>query len=185
MPDYWVLLNHTVFILGGKLFFKSPAGLLSIKRFISFALVYLASAAGSVYVLLRHPSRSGLKRFLALVLAGSSSALFAQSVAATRQQPLTPINTTDQPQHLNRHGPYAYVRHPFYSSYILNFLAAAIGSDSPVGYLCLLVIAGVYMQAAKSEEAKFDNSNFATAYKEYKATTSMIVPWLLWPVDLF
>lgn len=140
MPNYWVILNHTIFILGGKLFFKSPAGLLSIKRFSSFAVVYLASAAGSLYVLLRHPSRSGLKRFVALVLAGSSSALFTQSVAATRHQPLTPINTTDQPQHLNRHGPYAYVRHPFYSSYILNFLAAAIGSDSPLGYLCLLVI---------------------------------------------
>lgn len=39
-----------IFVGGGKLFFRPPNGLLSLKRFGSFAVVYLASAITSSYL---------------------------------------------------------------------------------------------------------------------------------------
>ena len=133
----------------------------------------------SVHAQISRPAQSVLRQCIALALASLASATFARTVAVTREQPLTPINTLDEPRHLNTRGPYRFVRHPFYSSYLLNFTAGAVGSEAATSCLVLLVVSYNYIRAAKEEEAKFAESTLAIAYNEYRTETHMLVPWLI------
>jgi protein-S-isoprenylcysteine O-methyltransferase Ste14 len=84
----------------------------------------------------------------------------------------------DTPQFLLRHGPYRYVRHPFYASYLLFWVGTAV---TTAGWLPWLVPFGMlllYARAATGEEQKFARSDLAQAYETYRQNTGMFLPRL-------
>lgn len=73
-------------------------------------------------------------------------------------------------------GPYGYVRHPFYLSYMLAFLGVAIGLPSPiVAAVCLLNI-GLFVYMAIDDERVLTASNLAADYQAYKLRVGMFLP---------
>lgn len=115
----------------------------------------------------------------ATVLIVISLCLFWWSVAMTRIQPLTLAFALDAPAYLHIRGPYAYVRHPFYSSYVMFWLATAVAEHNLMGWIILLLMTALYSLAAKCEEGKFASSPLAATYNDYRGRTGMLIP-ILW-----
>ncbi len=104
--------------------------------------------------------------------------LFWWAVRANLERPLTLAFSPDAPRHLVAWGPYRRVRHPFYASYALAWLAGAVAAAEPLLLLPFVVMGALYVQAARLEEAKFAESPLAEAYAAYRARTGMFWPSL-------
>ena len=82
----------------------------------------------------------------------------------------------DVPQFVHSTGPYAYVRNPFYVSYLLTEISAVVLRPSIWG-LAFIVLATLYFQwLARFEEDKFARSPVADEYARYKARTGRLLP---------
>lgn len=116
----------------------------------------------------------------ALLLYGVSFALFWTCVRINREKPFSLAFSTDQPKHLMTRGPYRYIRHPFYASYSLGWIAGIAATGQLWLLMSLLVMGAIYYRAATAEEEKFASSNLAEAYTDYRRRTGMFIP-RLWP----
>ena len=70
----------------------------------------------------------------------SAIVLFGWAVLATRRNRPALAFAGDRPDHVFRSGPYAYIRHPFYTSYLLFWLGCAVATSSLIlvrSYSCL------------------------------------------------
>ena len=130
--------------------------------------------------LLQARSSQGAAEIMALLLYGASFALFWICVRVNREQPLSVAFSLDAPAHLMKHGPYRHVRHPFYVSYSLAWIAGIVALAQPWLLLSLLVMGAIYYSAAATEERKFASSALAAAYADYQRHTGMFIP-RLWP----
>ena len=130
LPGRWALANHLMFIAAGKLLFRTDTENLPGRRFLVFAVSWLSLAGVSVVRALTHLSPSNARSAISLLLAATSSLLFAATARVTYSKPLTVIHSSDTPNHLITSGPYSLVRHPFYTSYLANFAATAVASSS-------------------------------------------------------
>ena len=115
---------------------------------------------------------------LALTLFIVSAALFAWTVNATRETPPTLAFDTDEPYFLLNNGPYRYVRHPFYLSYLLFWTGTALASPGLLPWAAPFVMLLVYWTAARREERKFARSSLAAAYQLYRDGAGMFAPRL-------
>lgn len=97
-----------------------------------------------------------------------AAALFWRAVGAARTRPLTAIFEADLPEVLVERGPFRYLRHPFYASYTLFWIAGALASASIVAAASVVVMLGLYVQGAREEEAKFARSPLAADYASYR-----------------
>lgn len=111
-----------------------------------------------------------------LLLGSLSLALFWLAVHSNRQRPLSFAFSDDEPRHLVCTGPYRWVRHPFYSAYLLAWLAAPVATVQPLLLVPALAMSAIYVAAARVEERKFEASVLAAAYARYRARTGMFVP---------
>lgn len=136
--------------------------LLSLALFAGF-LFHVAQGASALWL-------------AALGLFTASLAVFAGAVAASRYTPPTLAFDTDAPNFLLQHGPYRYVRHPFYLAYVLFWLGTAVAVHGLLGWVAPLVMTALYIEAASREERKFAKSDLAVAYKAYRARAGMFWP---------
>ena len=123
----------------------------------------------------RHPVPS---LALALLLFVACLALLFCAMRTTRQLRLHVAFDAVSPDNIMRDGPYRYVRHPFYTSYILFWLACAMATLHPLSVGFLVVVAAINLAAARREEHAFAGSDFAAAYDDYRRTTGMFWPRL-------
>jgi protein-S-isoprenylcysteine O-methyltransferase Ste14 len=112
----------------------------------------------------------------ACLLFTAAIALFFWTVSATRQTPPTLAFDTDPPSFLLRHGPYRFVRHPFYLSYLLFWTGTAVAFSGPAPWLTPAVMLTVYRIAAGREEQKFAGSELRAAYNAYRRQAGMFFP---------
>lgn len=72
-------------------------------------------------------------------------------------------------------GPYAYVRHPIYSGFLLMGLGTAIGSGRLESFLLLATAAVVLGIKARFEE-QFMSRHFPEAYPQYRRRVRALIP---------
>jgi protein-S-isoprenylcysteine O-methyltransferase Ste14 len=84
----------------------------------------------------------------------------------------------DLPQFVHRAGPYAYVRNPFYLSYLLAEIATVLVWPSVWGVVVVVLMVAYFQWLARFEEEKFARSPVAAEYAAYKAATGRLVPRL-------
>lgn len=82
----------------------------------------------------------------------------------------------DVPEELCERGPYAYIRHPIYASYILAFLAELAALPTPITLAVFLFNAGLFTHAALSDERSLASGTFAAEYAQYKKRTGRFLP---------
>ncbi len=142
-------------------------------------LITVLSLAGYLAFVL-HLLFGGLSKFweFDLTLFVLSLALFAWTIQSTRRTPPTLAFDTDSPSFLLRHGPYRYVRHPFYLSYLLFWTGTAAAFTGILPWAAPLVMFAVYVRAANKEERKFARSDLAGAYAAYRRHAGMFLPRL-------
>ncbi len=117
------------------------------------------------------------------VVAGSlgllaSLALFEWSVRATGTVFFSWAMSRDTPQVLFEGGPYAYVRNPFYSSYLLAYVSAAVALQTVTSLIIVAVMVFLFWNVARFEERKFAESPVAEQYAAYRQRAGRFLPRL-------
>lgn len=82
------------------------------------------------------------------------------------------------PEALCEEGPYRYIRHPIYLSYVLAFLAVLVALPhwiTALTFLCNLVL---FVSGARSDEQVIAGSALAADYAAYRQRTGMFLPKL-------
>ncbi len=115
---------------------------------------------------------------VALALFAVSAMLFGWTIWASRSARLKLIYHVDRPSRVLRDGPYRYIRHPFYASYVPYWLGCAVATLHWVNILFFVLVVPALVQAARREEDGFAKSAAAAEYDEYKRQTGMFWPRL-------
>ena len=102
--------------------------------------------------------------------------LWSWTLASTRATPPTLAFTGDEPVLLLDTGPYRWIRHPFYTAYMLFWIGAALAMARGLGWIAVLAIGATYWSAARHEEAKFARSGLASGYRAYLLQAGMFLP---------
>jgi protein-S-isoprenylcysteine O-methyltransferase Ste14 len=74
-------------------------------------------------------------------------------------------------------GPYRYVRHPIYTGLLLAVFGSALATNL-IGLLIAAVLGVVFYYSARVEERNMTEV-FPTAYPAYRASTKMLIPFIL------
>lgn len=82
------------------------------------------------------------------------------------------------PERLLTDGPFAWVRHPFYTGYMMGALAPCVAIAHPAMIVIALPMIVIVLNAAFREERVWLSSPRADAYRQYQQRTGMFVPWL-------
>ena len=172
----FALLLFAMFALGVKTVFRNPGGqgygyvLLKVGAIATaFSLVVSVVRARPVHMIV-----GSLSLFVLMI----SLLLFRWTVATVRRAPLSLAFSPDAPTTLMDDGPYRWVRHPFYLSYLLGYVGSFIAAPNAVSLGCIVLMAGIYVWAARFEEAKFARSPLADAYAHYRRRTGLVFPRL-------
>lgn len=142
-------------------------------------IVTSALAAGNVFVFGRDlwlHQKNTIMLGLALGLFAVGGALFAWSVKASKGAALKFMFDRDSPRSILQSGPYRYIRHPFYTSYILEWLACAVATQHPVNVAYLFFLVLTLTMAALKEEKGFRKSPRAADYALYRQKAGMFWP---------
>jgi protein-S-isoprenylcysteine O-methyltransferase Ste14 len=158
-------------------FFSQPAGDNSGMKAIRlcstlFAVLHLAAILETPHVAARQALAAASLYLLAL-------GLFWWAVRTSMSRPLSAVFSPDTPLHLVEHGPYRFIRHPLYSSYLLTWTAGFLATGRLWLVPTVVVMLLVYIQAAGMEEDKFARSPLADLYRHYRASTGMFFPNLV------
>ncbi|HEY9011711.1 MAG TPA: isoprenylcysteine carboxylmethyltransferase family protein, partial [Devosia sp.] len=119
-----------------------------------------------------------LAQLVGIALQLLSFALFWAAIRASRAGRLRLAFDPGNPRSFVNEGPYRFVRHPFYVSYIILWGGFAIATWSALAIVPFLVMLAVYIYAARDEERKFGLTDMADDYAGYRRRTGMFIPRL-------
>ncbi len=134
------------------------------------------SAAGFVWFIWRLTSGVASGWPMAVLLFAGALAMFGWSIRATWRTPPTLAFDNDAPSFLLHHGPYRYVRHPFYLAYLLFWVGTAAATHGLLGWIVPVLAVALYFHAAAREEQKFAKSGLNEAYASYREQAGMFFP---------
>ncbi len=115
-------------------------------------------------------------QYIAVPLAVISIALIGMTIGTHRIPLALWHQDSDAPEELVTWGPYARIRHPFYTSFILAFIAATIAFPHPSTLFCLVYGTIALTVTAVREERRLALSAFGTEYVAYQAVTGRFFP---------
>lgn len=164
-------------IVWGALAFFVPPGRAGARA----GLVAVTAASGFLnQVLVTWRSPVGPTRTAVAIIAYVASTwLFWSAVRACGTQRPHTIFGDDPPLRVIDGGPYRFIRHPFYASYTLFWMAGWIGTAAWSTMVVALVMTAIYIRAASSEEATFAASPMAAHYAAYSHVAGFFLPRLL------
>ncbi len=87
-----------------------------------------------------------------------------------------PMTQKDEPE-LVTTGPYRHIRHPIYSGILLALLGTALATT--LYWLVLFAGAGAYFVMSATVEERVMTDAFPQAYPSYRASTRMLIPFVL------
>ena len=116
---------------------------------------------------------------VAIALFVGSLIVFAMAVRSFNGRPPAIAFTPGPPERLMIRGPYRYIRHPFYVSYILFWAGVLIASPSVFTLIAFVVMFALYIKAARFEEAEILGSTLGLEYRNYVSRTGMFFPRLV------
>lgn len=152
---------------------KMPPGALLIS-----AVVVVTSLFFLFLVWTRHQGSQAQIIGIAVEIAGA--ALFWSAISASRTARLRAAFDEVNPHSIVTSGPYRYLRHPFYTSYLIFWCGWAIAASSAWALAPVAIFTVIYIAAARVEEKKFSTSPLAAEYEAYKSRAGFFWPRLGW-----
>ncbi len=149
---------------------KMPAGM---------RLTSALSVLGLIWFLWNLTQGAGPAWPFALICFAAGLAVFCWSVQSTRREPPMIAFSAGAPQTLLRHGPYRFVRHPFYLSYVLFWAGTALAVPSGAAWAEPALMGALYVLAAAREETRLARSPLGAEYRAYQRRAGMFWP-VLW-----
>jgi protein-S-isoprenylcysteine O-methyltransferase Ste14 len=107
-----------------------------------------------------------------------SLVLFEWTRRSVRGKYFSYIYSKDTPQFIWTFGPYKYIRNPFYASYLLSYLGAAMMFPGVTAFVVVAGMIAYFASAARFEERKFASSPLAAEYESYRRRTGRFIPKL-------
>jgi len=157
----WVSKDH--FVSKGPL---PPIGTMAI------VVGALTSVAVFVWSIVTEPRES----IAPIAFYAGATGLFLWSVRTTRGRGFRPSFSDVVPDALTMDGPYRFVRHPFYVSYLLYHFGNALATTSWLPWVMFAAMLSIYVRAALDEESRLAHGSYAAAYADYKRRTGMFLP---------
>jgi protein-S-isoprenylcysteine O-methyltransferase Ste14 len=102
--------------------------------------------------------------------------LFIAAVLASRESKLRFAFDPQHPHGLIQNGPYRFVRHPFYVSYLLFWAGWSVATWSVMAIPVPPIFLVLYWLAARMEERNFVASSFSATYGEYRSRVGFFFP---------
>ena len=112
---------------------------------------------------------------LALTVAGAALAIWARVFLGGNWSSSVTIK---QDHKLVRTGPYAVVRHPIYSGFLLAIAGTAIAVGEARGFLALIIAFLAWRLKSRVEEG-FMIEQFGAEYEEYERQVKALIPFVL------
>lgn len=151
---------------------ETPSGIRVISNLVLLSAVILT------FLTLYYPQPL-LPQLVGIGLLVMSFAIFWWTIKESKNAKLLAAFDEKLPHGLLTTGPYAYVRHPFYTSYIIQWVGWAIACWSIWGIVPVIFMTTTYYIAAKGEEQKFSNTDMADDYADYASRTGRFFPKLI------
>ncbi len=166
------IVTFSSFVWAVKYHFQSdvmPVGMravsiLSFTAFITFCFLVMNNSI-DLFV-----------QLISAILMLISLSLFLYSVRTTKSDSLALAFDSCLPVKVYAGGVYAWIRHPFYTSYIIFWTAAVVATTSYVMAAFWLALLISYVVAALIEEKRFLCSALKGEYQAYLETTGMFLP---------
>ena len=152
--------------------FRDPDGARRTGRGSVIGLSFWAVLASTV----RAPLAPVPLVILGLLLQAVALGLFEWAVRSIRGRSFSLAGCDDVPTFVHADGPYAYIRNPFYTSYLLSTWAAVCIWPTPAGLLVAAAMVVYYNWLAAFEERKFDTSAVRAEYQRYKPSAGRLLP---------
>jgi protein-S-isoprenylcysteine O-methyltransferase Ste14 len=171
---WMALLCHACFAWGSARHFRRSGGTRRIQRRMLRVTVLSGLLQGIGLLFMNHGSVHHV--IAGAVLFGLSLTLFWSAVFASRAASLELFFTRQDPGAILRSGPYRFIRHPFYTAYMLAWAGGAVAANEPLLLLLLVANGAIYVMAALREERQFADSPLAAAYAAYKRSAGMFWP---------
>ena len=114
----------------------------------------------------------------ALACYAAGIALFWSAVAATRGRRLSACFERRTPQAVVTAGPYRFIRHPFYDSYLLVWTGGLAATGWWPLAIPVVVMGTVYYLAARQEERDLLDGPLGGTYRAYMQKTGAFLPSL-------
>ena len=162
------------FAWGMRKFFVKPAGETAGMKAIQ--ICGSLSAALHLVAIVFARGISIERNALAAGLYIAALGLFWWAVRCASKSRLSAAFSPDAPVRLVEEGPYRFIRHPFYSSYLLAWFAAPVATAQIWLLPAVALMLAIYLKAAAQEEKKFSLSPLAGAYGEYRSRTGSFIP---------
>jgi protein-S-isoprenylcysteine O-methyltransferase Ste14 len=115
---------------------------------------------------------------IATLMHAVSIALIAMTIGTHRIPISLWHQSNDAPVNIVTYGPYALVRHPFYSAFILCQLAGLLGFVHPASAVITIYSVVILSLTARKEERKLLASQFGAEYRAYLERTGRFFPRL-------
>jgi protein-S-isoprenylcysteine O-methyltransferase Ste14 len=122
------------------------------------------------------PAGAAVNESLAVPFACASIALIAYTVGTHRVPLALWHQDDDAPRSIVTYGAYKYVRHPFYSAFLLALGGTFLAAPHPGTFVCLVYTALMLRYTAVKEERKLSSSQFGDEYRGYLARTGRFFP---------
>jgi protein-S-isoprenylcysteine O-methyltransferase Ste14 len=162
------------FAWGMQRFFVRPQGRTPGMKVIS-ACGVLFAALHFVAIFLPN-SITPERGWVAALLYLWSLGLFWWAIQTNSATRFSAAFSDDLPAHLVDDGPYRFIRHPFYCSYVLAWSAGTIATARWWLLPTVVVMVVIYWRAAAIEEEKFSRSSLAEEYQRYRERTAWLIP---------
>ncbi|AZO11899.1 MULTISPECIES: isoprenylcysteine carboxylmethyltransferase family protein [unclassified Mesorhizobium] len=121
-----------------------------------------------------------LAKIVGLIVQLVSSMLFWWAILRSRRARLSFAFDAGNPQGLVTEGPFFYIRHPFYTSYIVFWAGWGTATWSVWAVMPVVGIFAIYLIAALDEEKKFSRTELAGAYDAHRKRAGLFWPRLRW-----
>ena len=117
--------------------------------------------------------------YVSVFLSAFSLAFMGYAMGSNRVALSLWHQANDKPQAIVTVGAYRYVRHPFYTSFIICLFAAVIGFPHLITWICCLGGLVALTWTARGEEYRLSRSDFGAEYQEYMKRTGRFFPRLI------
>lgn len=175
----FVVLGGNLLLIGllPKIFFKRDGHFnlmwwLTAMPFFSAAVVLVLAYLGAFPPVAMYLSWE----FLGMLFSLASLALIAHTLASHDRRIALWHQTDDAPERIVTHGAYRYIRHPFYTAFLLALLALVCLVPHITSVVIFLYALVLLNYTARREEARLASSVFGEAYRAYQARTGRFFP---------
>ena len=169
------LIAFSIYAIGARLFFIQVNGEVDIKM---KALVVFHGASAIYFCWRMYYSEGSI---LSIIVFALAIVIFLVTIKAIRNFKLAGLScafTEDEPTVLVTSGSYRWVRNPFYTSYLISFIAPYFATQDYIGVVLFIILCVFYIMATKQEEDKFRRSSLADEYEVYFNKTGRFLPKL-------